>query len=246
MRLKLISCEVLLREMCAALARSPHQVDPEFLPKGLHDLGGARMSAELQRHIDQAGSQYNAVLLGYALCGNGLAGLEARAVPLVAPRAHDCIALLMGSRGRYQQYFDSHPGTYFRSTGWLERGQSIEQLARPRAAAGYSLGELIDRYGEENGRFLYEEMNRYQAAYRRLTFIETGLEPDGTFESSAREEAVRRNWVFEKIPGNLSLFRRLVAGDWDPVDFLVVPAGGRIAASYDDDIVRIERIAPCP
>lgn len=246
MRLKLISCEVLLREMCDAVARSPHQVDPEFLPKGLHDLGGALMSAELQRHIDHSDSGYDAVLLGYALCGNGLAGLEARSAPLVAPRAHDCIALLMGSRSRYQEYFDAHPGTYFRSTGWLERGQSIEQLARPRAAAGYSLEELVARYGEDNGRYLYEEMNRYQSAYQRLTFLETGLEPDGAFEASAREEAKRRHWVFEKMAGSLSLFRRLAGGDWDPADFLVVPPGGRIAASYDDNVIRIERISPCP
>ena len=41
MRLKLISCEVLYREMCAAISRAPHEVDVEFLPKGLHDEGVA-------------------------------------------------------------------------------------------------------------------------------------------------------------------------------------------------------------
>ena len=33
MRLKLISCEIFHREMCAVVARSPHRVDIEFLPK---------------------------------------------------------------------------------------------------------------------------------------------------------------------------------------------------------------------
>jgi len=33
-RLKLISCEVLYREMCAAAARSPHQVDVEWAGAG--------------------------------------------------------------------------------------------------------------------------------------------------------------------------------------------------------------------
>jgi len=51
-RLKLISCEVLYRELCAAVARSPHQVDIEFLPKGLHDLGGESMRARLQEAAD--------------------------------------------------------------------------------------------------------------------------------------------------------------------------------------------------
>ena len=85
MRLKLISCEVLYREMCAAVARSPHQVDIELLPKGLHDLGCPAMSARLQEAADGVdGTRYEAVLLGYALCGNGLHGLRASRLPLVA------------------------------------------------------------------------------------------------------------------------------------------------------------------
>jgi len=32
--------------------RSPHQVDIEFLPKGLHDLGGPAMRARLQEAAD--------------------------------------------------------------------------------------------------------------------------------------------------------------------------------------------------
>ena len=31
----------------------------------------------------------------------------------------------MGSRERYQNYFEQNPGTYFRSTGWLERGRGL-------------------------------------------------------------------------------------------------------------------------
>ena len=128
MRLKLISCEVLYREMCATVARSPHQVDVEFLPKGLHDLGGSVMCGRVQQAVDRVDSErYEAVVFGYALCGNGIVGLTARTLPLVIPRAHDCIALLMGSRQRYQSYFQQNPGVYFRSTGWLERGEDLDQ-----------------------------------------------------------------------------------------------------------------------
>ena len=130
MRLKLISCEVLYREMCAAAAHSPHQVDVEFLPKGLHDQSGPAMRARLQEAADRVdATRYEAVLLGYALCGNGVAGLVSRTLPVVIPRAHDCIALLMGGRDRYRSYFENHPGVFFRSTGWLERGQDLDQAA---------------------------------------------------------------------------------------------------------------------
>ena len=94
--------------------------------KGLHDLGCSPMRKRLQEVVDRVDpEQYEAVLLGYALCGTGTAGLEARTLPLVIPRAHDCIALLMGSRERYQKYFEENQGVYFRSTGWIERGQDM-------------------------------------------------------------------------------------------------------------------------
>ena len=234
MRLKLISCEVLYREMCAAVARSPHQVDVEFLPKGLHDLGGPAMRARLQEAADRVdATRYEAVLLGYALCGNGVAGLVSRTLPVVIPRAHDCIALLMGGRDRYRSYFESNPGTYFRSTGWLERGEDLDQAAL-----------LIARYGEDNGRYLFEQFNGYQRNYRQLAYIATGLEPDGSFERQAREEAAHHGWQFETIRGDLRLFERLVAGDWDENDFLVVPPGWRVKPTYDGGIIEKEGLGP--
>ncbi|MGJ5819816.1 DUF1638 domain-containing protein [Paludibaculum fermentans] len=243
MRLKLISCEVLFREMCSELARSPHQVDVEFMPKGLHDLGGKAMAQDLQKRIDAVpAGQFDAILLGYGLCGNGLHGLEARDTMLVLPRAHDCIALLMGSREQYQRYFDEHPGTYYRSTGWLERGKGLQQLTHNTVGMDVSEADLIAKYGEDNGRYLYEQLTRYRSNYQRLTFIETGLEADTRFEEEARWEAAERGWTFEKLVGNLILVRRLIQGDWKGSDFLITQPGQRIAASYDPSIVRAEDI----
>ena len=245
MILRLISCEVLCREMCAVIAASPHRVDVEFLPKGLHDLGGERMRAALQEAIDRVDdAPYDATLLGYALCGNGIVGLRARARPLVIPRAHDCIALLMGSRARYGEYFDANPGVYFRSTGWLERGQNLEQLTRETVrkstGSGFTLEELVARYGEENGRYLFEQLGGYRQTYTKLTYIETGVERDSSFEDRARAEAVERGWKFEKLRGDLTLFERLVSGEWDERDYLIVPPGRQVGVTYDDNIVRSE------
>jgi len=242
MRFQLISCEVLFREMCDAVAHSPHQVDVQFLSKGLHDLGGKAMRVELQKRID-ALPACDAVLMGYALCGNGLHGLEARTAPLIAPRAHDCIALLMGSRALYADYFESNPGTYFRSTGWLERGKGLQQLSMGKNPIGTTLSELIERYGEENGRYLFEEFTRYQQHYRQLTYIETGIEPGSHFVEQARAEAAGHGWQFAKVQGSLHWLRQLVNGDWPAEDFLTVPPGSRMVASFDDQIIQIERSA---
>src|ERR1700757_3563425 len=96
MRLKAIVCQVLSREMEAVAPRSPHAVEVEELTMGLHDLGAA-MRSHLQERIDAAdGAGYDAILLGYGLCGRGTEGLSARTTQLVLPRAHDCIGILMG------------------------------------------------------------------------------------------------------------------------------------------------------
>jgi hypothetical protein len=242
MRLKLISCEVLYREMCDAVARSPHQVDVDFLPKGLHDLGGVPMRKRLQAAVDRVDPEhYDAVLLGYGLCGNGTAGLCAGPLPLVIPRTHDCIALLMGGRDRYQTYFEQNQGVYFRSTGWLERGQDLNQetlrIVRGKTGSGHTLRELVDRYGEENGQFLFDELNAYQRTYRKLTYIATGLEPNETFEQSSREEAAAKGWEFERVQGDLCLFERLVTGEWNEDEFLIVPPGWRVTATYGTEII---------
>ena len=59
-------------------------------------------------------------------------------------------------------------------------------------------------------------------------------------ESSARDDAERRGWAFEKLAGELILVRRLVDGDWGPEDFLVLQPGERLAMSYDEAVIRAE------
>jgi hypothetical protein len=236
MRLKLISCEVLFRELCALVARSPHQVDVEFLPKGLHDLGGKKMAGRLQAVIDEVdAASYDAILLGYALCGNGIVGLQAQKVPLVVPRGHDCITLFLGSRKRYLEYFDANPGTYFKTSGWIERGKSNS----PQLGAGVSLDELVAKYGEDDGRYIFEQLTQQ---YRQIAFIEMGVEPDARFEEAARAQAEALQWSFDKLQGELALLRRFINGDWESDDFLVVPPGSRIEPTYDDRIVKVEEV----
>lgn len=246
MRLKLLSCEVFHREMQAAVARTHNEVDLEWVTIGLHEAGCRRMQAELQARIDAVdASRFEAVLLGYGLCSNGLVGLMARRIPLVVPRAHDCITLLFGSKERYLAYFHGNPGAYFKSSGWIEQvGRTTElaplSIAR-QAGLHASLEELTAKYGEENARFLFDELADHTRHYGRLTFIEMGVEPDRRFEDMARAEARERGWAFEKIAGDMGLIQRLVDGVWKESEFLVVPPGHRIAARYDDAIIQAEK-----
>jgi len=246
MRLKLISCEIFYREICAAVSRSPNTIDIEFLPKGLHDIGFAGMRERLQSVLDRVDERrYQAILFGYGLCNNGIVGITARSIPVVLPRAHDCITLFFGSKERYMTYFDAHPGVFFKTTGWIERGTETGELSQlsiqRRAGMDSSYEDLVSRYGEENARYLWEELCDYPKHYRQLTFIEMGVEPGGSFELQTREEAAGRGWTFEKVSGDLSLIQRMIDGQWDEREFLVLEPGKRVAARYDDGIIASDR-----
>ncbi len=244
MTLKLLSCEVFYREMCAAVAASPHRVDAEFLPKGLHDLPSDGMRTRLQERIDAVpDGYYDAILLGYGLCNNGLHGVCARSTPLVLPRAHDCITLFLGSRKRYMDYFREHQGVYFQTSGWIERGEVDGELRQ--VAIGHVQGmhmtfdEMVEKYGEDNAQYLFETLVEAQhKSYRQYTYIEMGVEPDDRFERQAREKAREKSWDFEKVCGSMRLIRALVNGEWNEEDFLIVSEPGhRIVARYDEGVV---------
>jgi hypothetical protein len=244
MKLKLICCEIFFREVCTLAARAPHRIDVAFLPKGLHDIGAQLMLERVQAAVDQCGGEtYDAVLLGYGLCNNGLVGLTARAAPLIVPRVHDCIALFFGSRQRFQAYFDQHPGTYFFTTGWLERGEDAGGLKQ--LSIGHQMGmdksyaELVAEYGEDNAQFLYATLCAAPQNYRQCTFIEMGVEPDDRAEQAARARAAEHGWDFDKVRGDMGLLTRLLNGPWDDADFLTVPPGRRVAARYDADIIAL-------
>jgi len=268
MRFKLIACEILFRELCYVMAKSPHRVDVEFLTKGLHDIGRPNMFEALNRVLDTVDSDaYDAVLLGYALCNGGVVGLKPRGnVPLVIPRAHDCITLFLGDKQHYEDYFFTNAGTYFKTMGWIERGDPLLQyshheaiphphtmsmsaiphkapqkvpLGLPDAKTGQllSFAQMVERYGEDNAKYLREQLIG-MPHYKRMAFIEMGIEPDDSFERHSQNEATEQDWEFEKLTGCMSLFENLVNGNWPEEDFLVVQPGQRIDFDYSGQIIR--------
>ena len=163
MFLKVIACEIAFREICHCAARSPNLFDLEFLSQGYHDNPEIGLQ-RLQERVDAAGAdRFDAVLLGYGLCNNMLSGLQARHLPVVIPRAHDCITFFLGSKERYQKLFADHPGTYYYTAGWM--GYRQRGGERPQRRQGAELGrqksyaEMVEQYGEENARYLAEFMD---------------------------------------------------------------------------------------
>ena len=123
-RFKLIVCRVLQKEAYFCAAKTENIIDIELTGQGLHEQP-EKLCQGLQDLIaetdDPEGRPYDAILLGYGLCSNAIIGLAAT-IPLVVPRGHDCVTLLLGSKEKYKEYFDSHRGVYWYSPGWIQGG----------------------------------------------------------------------------------------------------------------------------
>lgn len=240
MHFKVIGCNVLRREIFACAARSPHQVDVVMLPQGLHEQP-EKLRQSVQREIDAplvvqprarglndlvaADCPYDAVLLGYALCSNGAAELVARQCPVVIPRAHDCMTLLLGMRKRYQDYFEKHPGTYWYSSGWIETC-----LMPGKARYDQELAHYTAQYGEDNARYLMEVQAEWYRNYHRAAYIDWGFPNRERDKAFTRRCAMELNWEYDELQGDPGLLQRLVDGNWPADEFLVLQPGEQSVA----------------
>lgn len=249
---KVIACEIALREICQVAARSPSLLDLEFVTQGLHDTPCAG-GVEIQRRIDAVPSgRYEAILIGYGLCGNLIRGLRARHTPLVVPRAHDCITFFLGSKERYQERSETHVGTYYYTSGWLECLQR-RGLATTPASVGFlpsRAGATVDKealfrqwveqYGEDSARYLIEAVDDWARHYTHGALIDFEFAKPLRLEEQVKDICSKRGWQFQAVPGDLGLLQRWVDGEWAEADFLTVHPSEQLAPSHDDSVIAAE------
>jgi hypothetical protein len=240
MILKLLSCEVFTREICRCMEGVAHVIDLEFTPVASHDRPES-LREMIQDKIDAAeasGRALDAILLCYGLCGNALAGVCARSVPLVMPRAHDCATILLGSKSLFKELFGKTPSQPYFSRGHVEHATEghVHLLDSKRQKQAYAEG-----FGKENADHLFESMNPHvrDASTDRVVYI--NIKPTESREciAACREKAVSDKKEYVQLEGSLALIRNLMSGNWYPKDFLVVKPGRTIAGVYDaDEVVR--------
>ncbi len=236
MRLRLIGCEVFSRLAYKAAAASENTVDMVFTRMQSHTKP-AQLKMEIQGIIDSTPEGYDAVLLGYGLCGNGAAGLKARALPLVIPRAHDCCTIFLGSREAFKEHFGQTPSAQWYTACYYERlgnWYHDNPLDMFMPGLGMSYQELVDKYGEENAQYVLESL-KSENTVDFLTYIEL----PGFDIGSVREEFIKHAADEGKktrfIEGNSRIIDDLVNGRWNVDDFLTAPPGMEIKPVYDHD-----------
>ncbi len=227
MRYKFVTCKVMQREAYLCASGCENIIDIVLMPQGLHDTPDilrSEVQKELDKAADPSGKPYDAILLGYCLCSNGICGLRSD-IPIVVARGHDCMTLLLGSRHRYQDYFDTHKGIYWYSIGWIEH---CNELMPGKNRYEKLLAEYTRKFGEDNAQYLMETEQGWIKEYQRAVFIDWGLPGSDKAKQYTQECADYLGWDYDEIKGGDELMRRLIDGNWDNKDFLVVDPGHTI------------------
>jgi hypothetical protein len=218
---------------CKVLAAALERLLPDglaevrFLEYGLHRVP-AKLTDALQEALDKI-EQPSLVVLGYGLCGNGLKDLRAGRHTLLAPRADDCIAILLGSVRAYRRQFAAEPGTYYLTKGWLESGSHPLKEYQ----------EYLPKYGPKQTMWVLDQQYRN---YTRIALVASSPEEMAVYRPQAQEVAQfceRWGMRYEEILGSDDFIRRLIEtaialrdGTIRPdevgPDFLVIPPGGQI------------------
>ena len=244
LKLKVIACDVMRREVSWLASQSPCYVDVSFLSQGLHTTP-EKLQLFLKEEIEKANQGlpyshfnestfYDYIILIYGLCDNSIVKLSSSRSPLVVPRAHDCITLLLGSKERYRTLFDSSPGTYWYSRGWIECSLQPGEERYTK-----TLKEYTEKYGEDNADYLMEMEQGWFNSYKHAFFIDwEDLGNSEYYRSYTKKCAEYLKWTYREEKGNTGLMERLLSGIFNEDEVLVVEPGMSIAASYDETIIK--------
>lgn len=209
-RIKVLACETVIEEMQPLL---PPEMAYEVLDFGLH-LAPTSLKERLQEAIDENGKTYDTIILGYGLCSLAVVGLVARDCTLVIPKVDDCIAIFLGSGEEYANQAKKEPGTYYLTKGWIEVSDTLlDEQER-----------IVEKYGEERA---IQIMQIILKNYKRLVYIDTGVENQDKYRDVAKKTANQFKLRFEEVQGSNALITKTIFGPWDQ-DILVVKPGVRI------------------
>ena len=210
-RIKIIACATVIEEMYPLM--SPNQAY-EVLDFGLHLRPGSLKDA-LQAAIDAAAAEYDTIILGYGLCSMAVVGLTANNCTIVIPRVDDCIACFLGSQDAYMQQQKHEPGTYYLTKGWIEVSDTLLD----------EYNRMVEKYGKQTAERLMGIMLKN---YKRLVYIDTGVENQEKYRAYAQRVADQFNLRFEEMPGSSELIEKMMSQQWD-TDFVVAKPGETVA-----------------
>ena len=230
----LIACRVFEDEIALHGGSAPQILETRYLEIGLHDHPDSLRKA-VQAEIDSFDGRDDiaAVVLAYALCGRGTAGLRAGRHRLVIPRGHDCMTVFMGSKEKFACQQAACPDSYYYTPGWMKANRCPDPGRLESLRAEYS-----EKFEPDDVEFLIESTKANWAQHGRAVYLDLGTPNSDEKAAEAEAAANALGWKYERISGDPSLLNDLLSGRWDSERFQIIEPGAMLDHSTDEMIFR--------
>jgi hypothetical protein len=203
----IVACRTIADEVNLAIRAAEVHHPVFWIDSKLH-VKPEELKRQVQATIDRI-DNVSTIILGFGLCGNGLAGIRSETARLVLPKAEDCISLLLGSQEARTLLSRDAP-RYFFTRGWLESENNI--------ADEYDY--CCRKYGLERAVKLMQVMLKH---YRYLTFIDTGGYDITPYTNRTEKLAEILGLSHQILKGSQRFLEKLLTGPWDDEFFIANP-----------------------
>lgn len=191
MKRAIVGCGIIRKDIEHLLEDLPYEADVFWLDEKLHEFPD-NLRKVLQEKIDEL-SDYDEIILGYMLCGNGLLGIKSEKSKLRFIKGDDCIYANLCHR---EDYSDLRRCSLFLSHGWLSTTRnSLAEYER-----------TLEKYGEERTQMIYEALYKN---YKYVTYMQ--LDDEICEEDKLKMDQMAQVMNVEPlyIRGSLDLFKDL-------------------------------------
>ena len=205
----ILACSSMARQVAAAQRKMGTDYPVRCVDRRYH-AEPKEMRLKLIEALGGLAGEFDTVLVAMGFCGGSWESVSAP-VRVVAPRADDCITILLNTDGAPHENLKEPGHIYIRDT---DTGRySLEGLRE----------SVCERYGREQGLALFD---KWFASYTHADIIDTGTYDSRAedFLAQARRGAEITRCELRHVPGGSVVLEKLVSGDWDDL-FVVAEAG---------------------
>lgn len=215
----IIACSIFQPELEQLLAGRGEDVRIIYVEQGMHRTPH-HLPERIQHEVDRAAQWAEQIVLCYGLCCNGIVGVTAPKQGLVVTKAHDCVALFLGSIQEYNRLSRQEPGTYFLTPGWIKEDKD-------------PLGQMEREYEPKLGRELAEWGAKEELKhYSRFVLIRTSAGDYDELRSRSRENAEFFGKEHQEVQGDLNYLQKILFGPYDGRYFYLLEPGQRIQQNW--------------
>lgn len=235
--IKIIGCSVFKNKLEEILEKNSLKFDVEFISMKNH-LDPEKLKDKIRDEIIKAendpNNKYKKIILLYGLCGNSTVGLSST-LPLVIPKVHDCCSIFLGSSKQFYELFETKLSSEWYTSDYLEEMEKIKE-EDPNFNMAYTtlkLEYLINKYGEDNGNYLYET---FTAMEKEIIFIKTSNKND---EANIKKLS-KQYCSLEIMEGGFQLLNDIVMERYNE-EILYLNSGEKICCTYDINVIEGKR-----